>query len=995
VTAQEYNDAWFPASLPLGWYDVARLGLRNWVPGGITDRPIQWWKKVLVKGVDWVLASYMVRSLTSLSHLSGCLGAAFLLVLGGQATARETTLAEWNFDRPSALQVWRPNGDLTDVTVTNGAMACRATGGDPILELSQWLSVPARVWQFVEIELKADRDGIAELFWTGTTTGKYGGFAQEKTTRFPVRGDNAWHIYRVLPCWQLEKRIVRMRLDVYDATAFELKSIRIKEVEFPRVSSKAVFDFSRDAEGWQLVDTSGGASFVTDWKPDRLRAGNRVLLSPPFMVEAETHAFVSIRMTVDRGRHATLFFASEDVRGLQSVTVPLEADGQAHTYNVEVLGATHWHGRIAGLGLRPSDDTNALARIEWIRVADQPGGAAELKVVSFAAEDALPRVGVPGRVRLNVVNRGGEIASEVTAKIQLPSGVVLEPSSRAEQALPALGFGDQASLSWTIVASGPMHAALVVALTGPKGEWVAGKTSVRFTPKVAVAPQGYVPKPRPVRGKYEVGVYYFPGWKSASQWQPIQDYPERRPVLGWYREGAPEIADWHIKWAVEHGITFFAYDWYWNQGARHLEHALHDGYFQSRYRHLLKFCLLWANHNPPHTSSVEDCLAVTRYWIENYFRRPEHLTYNGAPVIIIFAPDRLTEDLGTAGVKGAFARMRNECKAAGFPGLHLAACVGDAAGAHRAAQEGYDSVTAYTWPGAGMGGEGFYAPFETLLEGYRRQWDHVGSAGSIPLYPLPVCGGWDSRPWHGENNIVRFGRTPQLFKRHLQDALAVSEKSSTAASKASGKAGSPKAILVEAWNEWGEGSYIEPHAEYGFGYLDAIRDVFTSAPAKHEDATPADADLGPYEVPPLEALSTEWSAHSGREAWENTMQLASLNVREGKVSGVTTGNDPAFVGPAMRARAAEFKTVLVRIKLSKTAGGMFKDSAQLFWRTARLAESESSSLRFEVIGDGQWHDYRIPVGTNNRWRGLITRLRLDPCNQADVLVEIEFVRLTN
>jgi len=31
-------------------------------------------------------------------------------------------------------------------------------------------------------------------------------------------------------------------------------------------------------------------------------------------------------------------------------------------------------------------------------------------------------------------------------------------------------------------------------------------------------------------------------------------------VLGWYREGDPELADWQIKWAVEHGITFFAYD---------------------------------------------------------------------------------------------------------------------------------------------------------------------------------------------------------------------------------------------------------------------------------------------------------------------------------------------------------------------------------------------------------------------------------------------------
>jgi len=28
------------------------------------------------------------------------------------------------------------------------------------------------------------------------------------------------------------------------------------------------------------------------------------------------------------------------------------------------------------------------------------------------------------------------------------------------------------------------------------------------------------------------------------------------------------------------------------------------------------------------------------------------------------------------------------------------------------------------------------------------------------------------------------------------------------------------------WNEWTEGSMLEPEGEYGYGYLDVIRDVF-------------------------------------------------------------------------------------------------------------------------------------------------------------------------
>jgi hypothetical protein len=81
------------------------------------------------------------------------------------------------------------------------------------------------------------------------------------------------------------------------------------------------------------------------------------------------------------------------------------------------------------------------------------------------------------------------------------------------------------------------------------------------------------------------------------------------------------------------------------------------------------------------------------------------------------------------------------------------------------------------------------------------------------------------------------------------------------------------------------------------------------------------------------------------------------------------------------------------MKLRRTDGRPFRDSAQLFWQTGRLPESEATSARFEVVGDGQWHDYRVPVSENRRWNGTVTRLRLDPCNQADVEVEIDAIRL--
>ena len=39
-----------------------------------------------------------------------------------------------------------------------------------------------------------------------------------------------------------------------------------------------------------------------------------------------------------------------------------------------------------------------------------------------------------------------------------------------------------------------------------------------------------------------------------------------------------------------------------------------------------------------------------------------------------------------------------------------------------------------------------------------------------------------------------------------------------------------RVLTVNSWNEWTEGSYIEPDAAHGLKYLEAIRDVFGRKP---------------------------------------------------------------------------------------------------------------------------------------------------------------------
>jgi hypothetical protein len=108
---------------------------------------------------------------------------------------------------------------------------------------------------------------------------------------------------------------------------------------------------------------------------------------------------------------------------------------------------------------------------------------------------------------------------------------------------------------------------------------------------------------------------------------------------------------------------------------------------------------------------------------------------------------------------------------------------------------------------------------------------------------------------------------------------------------------------------------------------------------------------------------------------------------EGALQFTTRGHDPILYSPAVRARASKFPFIELRVKASRDIDG------QLFWRTASAKENEASSVHFPIRGDGQFHDVRVRLADNRRWRGIITGLRFDPGSEDGVAVVVESIRL--
>lgn len=70
---------------------------------------------------------------------------------------------------------------------------------------------------------------------------------------------------------------------------------------------------------------------------------------------------------------------------------------------------------------------------------------------------------------------------------------------------------------------------------------------------------------------------------------------------------------------------------------------------------------------------------------------------------------------------------------------------------------------------------------------------------------------FDSTPRRGKNGKVIYGGNPEKFKEYMIRLLL--------------KAGRTESeyVFINAWNEWGEGMYLEPDERWGFQYLEALK----------------------------------------------------------------------------------------------------------------------------------------------------------------------------
>lgn len=372
--------------------------------------------------------------------------------------------------------------------------------------------------------------------------------------------------------------------------------------------------------------------------------------------------------------------------------------------------------------------------------------------------------------------------------------------------------------------------------------------------------------------EHTVACYYFPSYHADprneavhgpgwTEWELVRragprfkghDQP-RVPLWRYGDEADPAVMATKIAAAADHGIDAWIFDWYWYDDGPFLERALDEGYLGAPNNSRLRFGLMWANHDwvdihpaklnetgqaklvYPGSVTLQTFETFTDLVIERYFRHPSYWMLDDCPYFSVYDLAKLRAGLGgLASTRAALSRFRSKVKKAGFRDLHLNAVVWSAQllpGESAVSDPnelvnalGFDSLTSYVWVHHSALEAFPQTTYVSARDTYLAYWESVERTFDLPYHPN-VTVGWDPSPRTVQSDAylnvgypftsTLAGNTPDQFRKAL---WLVRERLDRSVQQ-------HKVLTLNAWNEWTEGSYLEPDQKWGMAYLEAIRDV--------------------------------------------------------------------------------------------------------------------------------------------------------------------------
>ena len=367
--------------------------------------------------------------------------------------------------------------------------------------------------------------------------------------------------------------------------------------------------------------------------------------------------------------------------------------------------------------------------------------------------------------------------------------------------------------------------------------------------------------------KYLIGTYYYLWYPQNWQEGYIngQLLPQQLPAMGQYKSADLKTIEQHIAWSSQYGINFWAVSWWPNRPE--IDRLIGEEILKAKNINDIKFCIFYEtaglglvdekiNFTPEKTKKL---ISDIKDLAKNYFSHPSYLKIKGRPVIVLYLSRTFTGDYPEA-LNG----LRTTLKKMGYNPF----IIGDeifwyvmrsnpnppSTHPELSRIKLFDGITAYNMYNWAKPGQMGYGSTSSFLSDIHKVYQEYHSAiGEKVTFVPSIIPGYNDRG-------VRLSENHPVIPRQLQPNGEEGSFFNQALKQTVLPFINPDIpmVLITSFNEWNEGTQIEPTREtkvtsqdqsptktdytqgytyqgYGERYLSILQDTFMAVSGRVMD----------------------------------------------------------------------------------------------------------------------------------------------------------------
>lgn len=346
----------------------------------------------------------------------------------------------------------------------------------------------------------------------------------------------------------------------------------------------------------------------------------------------------------------------------------------------------------------------------------------------------------------------------------------------------------------------------------------------------------YLPQFHPIPDNDKWWGKGFTEWTNVGKAKKLfrGHYQPRVPAdLGYYDLRVPETRQAQADMAREYGVEGFLYWHYWfGHGKRLIERPFNEVLASGEPD--FPFALAWANETwkgfahglKERNTLIEQLYPGVKDYADHFyevlpaFKDKRYITVDGKPFFMIYKP------LADPQVKVFIEVWRKLAIENGLKGIHFVGHNNDMRESISDIKSvGVDAVNTtrlnYYLANHRSVMTKVYGRLNKIIRDVPLAYPYslMSQCFLIPeqdmqedVYPS-IIPGWDHTPRSGREGLVMTNSTPELFGKHVKQAVDMVHK----------KDPEHRIIVIKSWNEWAEGNYMEPDTKWGKQYVEELK----------------------------------------------------------------------------------------------------------------------------------------------------------------------------